>query len=56
MTIHNWNPNANGFILDSTNYTDGLPFQPGDTLVISGGSPFAGPAAGGGIGTLTTGT
>jgi hypothetical protein len=56
MTTHNWIPNAAGFILDSANYTDGLPFQPGDTLVINSGSPNAGAAAGGGIGTLTTGT
>ena len=58
-TTHTWNgtgKTANGYlnIYNQSLYTDGQPFQPGDTLVVNGGGPAA--ASNGGIVPLTTGT
>ncbi len=38
MTTHTWNSNATGQLYDPTNYVDGQPFVPGDTLVFDGGT------------------
>ncbi|WP_428391565.1 beta strand repeat-containing protein [Lichenicoccus sp.] len=54
MAIHDWKPDASGFILDPAEFTDGGAFTPGDTLVVGSGDPNAN-ATNGAVGTLTTG-
>jgi hypothetical protein len=56
MTTHTWIANAAGFILDSSNYTDGLPLDRATRWSSTAAPPTPAPAAGGGIGTLATGT
>jgi Ca2+-binding RTX toxin-like protein len=55
MTTHTWKSNANGFVLDSTDYTDGQAFVAGDMLVVHSGVLNAAGSKGQ-VGTLASGS
>lgn len=54
-TTHTWKPANTGYALDPANFVDGLPFAPGDTLVVNAGHLGAAAVAGIPLAALSSG-